>query len=527
MYFAMALILCLLSIISIGIYSYINFKELTNQESTSAIKTSFAYEKENLGYINSLHSVWTQAYENIVLKFNKKWVDDNIGNDVSKVLGMDLAAILNDRGEVEFAASRGDIKNQTECQAITPPLMDFLKRNKSTKFNLGIVKELLMINEKPFLVSIGELQPSYDAAARLESSQKQQYLVFAQEIDTTIVHNLRTFTNIESIYFSHTKDSSKEKKLNFLEVSNEKENLGYFLWEPAESAKAILREILPISGITLVALIILASLISMNVLRAASAYDTLISDLHLTTRDLELARDIAEKSSYEKSKFLATMSHEIRTPMNGIVGILSLLRETALSQQQTAYVNTIQASSNALMKLIDDVLEFSQSEKKEQTAFIQPVNIREIVSEIQGLLQPVAIQRGLRFETFFSQSVPLMVETDAVRFRQILLHLTSNAFKFTQVGQVRINVNTAPLEGKNYELIVQVIDTGLGIPEAIQETLLSDSFSAEALNADSRGQGLGLSIAKNLVKLLLGKIGCESKMGQGSVFWFSLPIKKS
>ncbi|MBX9977638.1 MAG: hypothetical protein K2X98_05285 [Alphaproteobacteria bacterium] len=527
MYFALALVICVLSVVSIGTYSYFNFKQLTNQESTNAIKTSFAYEKENLGYINSITSVWTKAYESIVLQYDDKWVEDNIGNDVSKVFGMDLAIILDDKGRVLFSASRGRVFNESEKKAIEGPLSELLQSNKTTRFNLGVVKDLLMIGNKPYMVAIGEVQASYDVSTRLESGKKPKFLVIAQNIDKTLVRNLRKFTLIDSLNFSFSiKDREKYGHLNTLEIANDKEVIGYFVWEPAENAKAILEQILPVSGIAFLILIVLATLIAMNVLRAAASYDDLISNLRITTNDLGIERDKAERSSRDKSKFLATMSHEIRTPMNGIVGILSLLRETELSQQQVAYVNTIQSSSNSLMKLIDDILEFSQSEQKEQTPFFAPVKIRDIVTEIQGLLQPVAIQRGLRFEIFFSQAVPLLVETDSVRFRQILLHLTSNAFKYTKVGHVRINVNTAPLDEGRYELIVQVIDTGAGMPESIRETLFSDFFSTEALNSESSGQGLGLGIAKNLVQLLGGKIDCESKIGQGSVFWFSLPVKK-
>jgi signal transduction histidine kinase len=177
------------------------------------------------------------------------------------------------------------------------------------------------------------------------------------------------------------------------------------------------------------------------------------------------------------------------------------------------------------MRLIDDVLEFSQSESKELKPFLVRMKIRDTISEIQGLLQPVALQKNLKFEIFFSHTVPIYVETDPVRFRQILLHLTSNAFKFTKVGHVRININTAPLDREHYELIIQVIDTGIGISQAIQETLFSDFFSTSALNESGTKEGLGLGIARNLVLLLKGKIDCESKLGQGSIFWFSIPIR--
>ena len=527
LYFALALFVCILSVISIGFYSYYNFKDLTNKESTNALQTSFAYEKENLGYINTLHSVWTKAYENIVLTFNEKWTEDNIGNDVSKVFGMDLALILEDDGTVIFGASRGTIIDKKTLLPFKEFLGNWIQSHHTTRVNTGVIKSVIVLGEKSYLASIAEIQPSYDASVRLEIGRKSKFLFLAQDIEKTLVRSLRKFTNIDSLKFTMERNAGNlPSGLNFFVVKSNDEAVGYFLWEPAESAKAILSQLVPVSVIVFLILIILAILIGMNMLSVGTSYDKLISNLRITTHDLGIARDAAEKSNHEKSNFLATMSHEIRTPMNGIVGMLSLLRETELSQRQIAYVNTIQSSSSSLMKLIDDILEFSQSEQKEQKAFLSPVNIREIVTEIQGLLQPVAIQRDLKFETFFSQSVPALVKTDGVRFRQILLHLTSNAFKFTHVGHVRINVNTAPLDAKNYELIVQVIDTGVGMNESLRTTLFTDTFSRDAINVDSTHQSLGLGIAKNLVNLLHGKIDCESTLGQGSVFWFALPIEK-
>lgn len=530
LYFALAVTICLLSVIFTGIYSYLHFKEFTNQESSNALGASFAYEQENLKYVNSLHSVWTQGYEAMVLKPDPKWIQDNIGSDVSKTFGMDIAAVMDDTGKIEHAFSRGRTMDQTEMQTISAPLADLLQRNRSTKFNLGIVKGLLHIGEEVYIVSIGEIQPSYDQSTRIERAQKQKYLVFAQAINRSLIASLKKFSSIDTLDFRQ-KLSSQETSSNYniLEVKNEGSPyvLGYFIWEQSMHVRNIVIQIVPGTIIALLVLITLAGLVTFNVSRAAEGYDELIASLQLTSEDLLQAKTIAERSSKEKTNFLATMSHEIRTPMNGIIGMLSLLCETDMNQQQIAYVNTIQSSSDALMRLVDDILEFSQSENKELKAHISTVKIREMVSEIQGLLQPIAVQKRLKFEVFCSQSVPILVDTDPVRFRQILLHLTSNAFKFTKVGHVRINLNAAPLDEEHYELIVQVIDTGLGISDAVKKTIFADFFSSEALNSKNSGQGLGLGIAKNMVTLLGGKMDCESHQGQGSVFWFSIPVKKS
>lgn len=528
LYFALAVTICVISVIFTGIYSYIHFRELTNKESANALEASFAYESSNLKYVNSLHSIWTQAYESIVLKPDAKWIQDNIGDDVSKTFGMDIAAVVTEGGTVEYAFSRGRAMDIKEKEEISAPLMNLLQRNRSTKFNVGIVSEIMRIGESVFVLSIGEIQPSYDQSTRAERPKKQKYLVLGQNIDRSIVNSLKKFSMIESLkYVPALRREYVEGDYNTMEIKNEHSDVifGYFVWEQGMDARAIITQIVPGSLIALIVLIVLAALVSFNVSRAAQGYDDLISDLKLTSADLLLAKNAAERSSKEKTNFLATMSHEIRTPMNGIVGMLSLLRETEMSQQQIAYVNTIQSSSDSLMRLVDDILEFSQSENKEQKAYISSFKVRELVGEIQGLLQPIAVQKNLKFEVFFSQAVPTFIETDPVRFRQIILHLTSNAFKFTKVGHVRINVSIAPLNEDKHELVVQIVDTGLGISESIQQTLFTDAFSSETLNSKNSGQGLGLGIAKNLVTVLGGKIGCESHQGQGSIFWFSIPIK--
>lgn len=525
-YFILALVVCILSVGAISIYSYFNFKTLTNHESRTAITTSFAYEKQNLQYVNSLHSVWTQAYENIVLKYNDQWVRDNIGNDVGKVFGIDLVVIMDDKGTMDFISNRGNSVGEDVQRKAQMVLFDFMQSKRTTRFNVGVIADVAELHDRPYLITIAEIQPSYDASVRVESGKQPKFLILAQNLDATVVRNLKKFTQINSLNFVYSLEKENLKDMNSFNIENDIKTIGYFVWEPSDSAKAILSQIVPVSSVTFLILVVLTALIAMNVLRAAVSYDQLITNLRAASLDLKSARDIAERSSENKSTFLATMSHELRTPMNGIIGMLSLLRDTDMDKEQTGYVNTIESSSSSLMKLIDDILEFSQSEIKEQETHIEPTDLRALVTEIQGLLQPVAVQKRLRFDIFFSQSVPKYIDTDPVRFRQVLLHLTSNAFKFTDEGHVRINVNIAPLDDDYDELIVQVIDTGVGMNSSVRENLFKEGFSKEAIDSNVSGQSLGLGIASNLVKLLGGKMNCESNPGQGSVFWFSLPLSK-
>jgi signal transduction histidine kinase len=136
------------------------------------------------------------------------------------------------------------------------------------------------------------------------------------------------------------------------------------------------------------------------------------------------------------------------------------------------------------------------------------------------------LQKKLKFETFFSTQLPEKVKTDPVRLRQILLNLTTNALKFTQEGQVQINVSTVPRSNTQREVIFQVTDTGVGIPEGNQAALFEEFFQGEgSVIAKAEGAGLGLSLVRNLVSLMGGKLGVKSEVGRGSTFWFSIPVE--
>jgi signal transduction histidine kinase len=178
------------------------------------------------------------------------------------------------------------------------------------------------------------------------------------------------------------------------------------------------------------------------------------------------------------------------------------------------------------MNMLSSILEYSKLEAGHAELFLKPVNIRTLINEVHGLLVPVALQKKLKFETFFSTQLPEKVKTDPVRLRQILLNLTTNALKFTQEGQVQINVSTAPRSHTQQEVIFQVSDTGVGISQTTQATLFEDfSQGDDSMIAKADGTGLGLSLVRNLVSLMGGKLGVKSEMGQGSTFWFSVPVE--
>ncbi len=242
------------------------------------------------------------------------------------------------------------------------------------------------------------------------------------------------------------------------------------------------------------------------------------------------ARRRAEAASESKSAFLANMSHEIRTPMNGVIGMTQLLEQTGLTEQQRKHVRTIARSGDHLMSIINDILDFSKVEAGKLTIERVPVSVRELVTEVCDALEANALSKGLTLSHEVDAQVPAFVSGDAVRLRQVLLNLVSNAIKFTEQGGVVVRVAVEGQAADPCPLRWSVADTGIGIVGAQQSTLF-DAFTQADESTTRRygGTGLGLAICKRLVTLMGGVISVESAPGKGSTFAFvvSLPVAQA
>ncbi|OQW33477.1 MAG: hypothetical protein A4E19_03520 [Nitrospira sp. SG-bin1] len=243
---------------------------------------------------------------------------------------------------------------------------------------------------------------------------------------------------------------------------------------------------------------------------------------------LALAKLAAEDATKAKAEFLANMSHEIRTPMNGVIGMTELLARTPLSEMQRHYVETIYNSGDTLLTLINDILDFSKIEAGKLDIQSVPMSLRDIVERTVEQLAERAQRKGLCLSTEYEPSVPTAVMGDPVRIRQILTNLLGNAIKFTQAGDVGVQVTMdpqAPMENGIAAITFAVTDTGTGIsPEG--QAKLFQSFS-QVDGSSTRvhgGTGLGLSICKQLSELMGGTISVESIIGQGSTFRVVLPL---
>ncbi len=259
--------------------------------------------------------------------------------------------------------------------------------------------------------------------------------------------------------------------------------------------------------------------------QATSDLQETLDTVEIQSIELDIARKRAVEANRSKSQFLANTTHEIRTPINGILGFTSLLLKSPLTTQQREYLRTIAHSSQGLLTIINDILDFSRLEEDRLTLDKTPLNLRQVIEETLQVLAPAASEKQLYLIANNDSEVPLHLHGDALRIKQVLTNLISNAIKFSDSGNVVIQTQLIATHGNLAEIKICVHDCGIGIDKDHEDSIFEAFKQADASDSRQRGgTGLGLAIAKGLVEKMGGKIGIENSSPEGTTAWFSLSL---
>ena len=260
-----------------------------------------------------------------------------------------------------------------------------------------------------------------------------------------------------------------------------------------------------------------------GLIKGTSGTLTDVTDRRETETALQLAREEAESASRAKSEFLANISHEIRTPMNAVIGMTSILQDSPLTEEQSGYVDTIRSSGDALLTLLNRVLDFSKIESGQMELELAPLELRGVIEDSLAILAPQAYEKGLELGYVVAPETPSRFIGDQGRLRQILVNLLGNAVKFTNQGEVIVSVESAIRPDKSCEFRFSVTDTGIGIPAELVCRLFKPFSQIDTSSTRQfGGTGLGLAISRRLAELMGGEMWVDSKPGRGSEFKFTI-----
>jgi len=327
-----------------------------------------------------------------------------------------------------------------------------------------------------------------------------------------------SYSNLNSIYTDLRKynDSLQNKNNESLLIA--KENKSQL------KAKRF-SKLVSILAISLISILSLLSLVlyKNNIIRNRS--NNLLTEKN---KELEIAKDIAEKATKSRTEFLSTVSHELRTPLNAINGITHLLLEENPNKSQMKYLKSLQFSGNYLLAFINDILEINRIESQNIPIERIDFDLKLLLQNIQDSLKEIALENNNSFEIIIDDTIPKNLIGDPTKLSQIFMNLINNSLKFTKKGFVKVLANMNTIEDNKISISFKVIDNGIGIPEDKQETIF-ESFSQGSIEINRKygGTGLGLAIVKKLIDLLGGTIYLNSKVGLGSTFSFELPFDVS
>lgn len=455
-------------------------------------------------------------------------------NEVYKIFGQSVQKSLLSIDELKSLEPAfqifDEIHNETLTQKAVKKDIKIQLSNGETRY--VYIQSRINTNAESKLVLNGIIQDITErklAEQELVKSQERYQDVFNKSKDAiyicTLDGRLIDFNDATTVLFELEREELKQL-----------EDI-HSLYEPEDSRESFLQSVKSKEAIKDFELEVAGKngerkycLITATILEADDfvGYNAIIRDITESKRAEEMrkARDLARQSSKMKEQFIASISHEMRTPMNAILGMSNLLEQTELNDEQNNYINSVKQSSEILLGIINDILEISTLQNGKIAFEDKNFDLYQVLTNMVNVMQYKVNEKDLAFKLKIEPDVPKFIIGDKLRLNQILYNLVGNAVKFTDTGFVKVTVKKLQEKMESIHLKFEVEDSGIGIPEDKLDAIFETFTRIRQKDRLYEGTGLGLSIAKNLVNQQGGRIGAQSKLGKGSLFFFDMVFRK-
>lgn len=473
-------------------------------------------------------SIWDDAYRVLSASPDLDWADENMGGYYDNYLGHTASIIVDGADQPIYYWQEARLPPEDSRTLLTDvkPLLSRIRTQEAQRLagDRGVgfaavltAKGMIQSRGSFYLVAVSTVVP--ETRSEPWRPGPSPAVVSVRRMDGRFLGDLARDLRISDPHV-HSSVSQTEDSLPMIGMDGTQ--IGQISWTPKTPGEGRIREIYPQLIAAMLVLLAAGLALALHIRAVFRQLEANDAALDKAMQELVSARDEAAQANLAKSHFLANMSHEIRTPLNGVLGMAQVMERDELSPRQSDRLHIIQESGQALLTLLNDILDVSKIEAGKLELEDAAFDLAEIVRSASAPFREIAERKGLGFSVRISETAQGLWRGDSLRVRQVVSNLVSNAVKFTAQGRVKVEVDAAE-EG----VLILVKDTGVGIPKARLGNLFEKFVQADASTSrEFGGSGLGLAISRELVELMGGRISVESELGRGSAFAIHLPLPR-